>query len=72
MILKILVFIVVIAIIYLVFFKKSRGVIDKKQDKSNDAESLVECSKCATFVPLKEAYIKDGKYYCSKECMLKA
>ncbi len=42
--------------------------IKAKPSTKQDEETLVECEKCHTFVSSKEAIIKDGKYYCSKEC----
>ena len=29
---------------------------------------MVECQKCGLFISSKDAIIKNGKYYCSKEC----
>lgn len=31
-------------------------------------EVLCECKRCGTFVAQNEAFMKDGHYYCSKEC----
>lgn len=57
-------------LIYLVFFKKSRPNL-KKNSKKLDAQTLVECEVCNTFVSVNEAIIKNAKYYCSKECAKK-
>ena len=41
----------------------------KKKDKNKQIEdTLVQCAKCDVFVSDKEALIKDGKYFCSKDC----
>jgi uncharacterized protein len=29
---------------------------------------MIECAKCTTFVSDKEAIIKDGHFFCSREC----
>ncbi|MDD3324373.1 MAG: PP0621 family protein [Sulfurospirillaceae bacterium] len=63
MIMKILIFIAILVIIYMVFFKKTKG-----KEKKIEGEAMVECEKCSTFVSDKEAIIKDGHFYCSKEC----
>ncbi len=79
MILKILVLLIIIYIIYLIFFKpqtlsvkKERNFKPKnpfkRKEKKEDTEIMVECEKCGIFISSKEAIIKDGKYYCSKEC----
>jgi len=72
-ILKWLILGVIVYVVYIAFFKSksvqnSKGSFDKKDD---DSEDLVECSECGTFVAKHEAFIKNGKFYCSKECMLK-
>ena len=50
--------------------KKAEGTDRKPKNKNGDksAEVMVECAKCGTFISSKEALIKDGRYYCSKEC----
>ena len=48
------------------FFIKQKPLADKSSKKDEDL--LVECDKCGTFVSTKDAIIKNGKYYCSKEC----
>lgn len=70
MILKILFLIIILVLIYLFFFKVSRG--DKSPKKSNNpklqGETMVECPACGTFVSNKEAIIKNGQFFCSREC----
>ena len=61
MLLKLLLLAAVIGGIYYFFIKK-------KPQIPKETETMVECQKCGTFVSNKEAIIKDGKYYCSKEC----
>lgn len=72
MIFKLIILAVIIYIIYLTFFKND-ALTAKKENKQrskreDDSEIMVECSKCGIFISSKEAIIKDGKYYCSKEC----
>jgi uncharacterized protein len=61
MLLKLLLLAAVIGAVYYFFIKK-------KPQIPKETETMVECQKCSTFVSNKEAIIKDGKYYCSKEC----
>jgi len=38
-----------------------------KEEKKLDEDTLVECSKCGTYVTIKESTLINGKYYCD-EC----
>ena len=40
----------------------------KKEEKKQIEDTLVQCTKCDVFVSDKEALIKDGQYFCSKDC----
>jgi len=74
MILKWLIFGAIIYAVYTIFFKsKSVTSNDKKTHTKDDSDSeeMVECCECGTFISTKEAFIKSGKFYCSKECMNK-
>ncbi|MEJ2467851.1 MAG: PP0621 family protein [Campylobacterales bacterium] len=75
MILKILLVLGVIAAVYFLFFKKSAPLSQpKKKDtaaKKPEEDTMVPCEACGVFVSVKEAFMKDGKYYCSKTCMEK-
>ncbi|BAF69471.1 PP0621 family protein [Nitratiruptor sp. SB155-2] len=62
MLFKILLLAAVIGAIYYFFIKKKPIAHDKETD------TMVECDTCGTYVSNKEAIIKNGKYYCSKEC----
>lgn len=67
---KILLIAALVAFIYFLFFR-GRKVTQKtseKKDNKKVEEIMVECDKCSTFISQKEAIIKDGKYFCSKEC----
>jgi len=59
-------------VIYIMFFKKSpKEVQSKRRSKKKSApkgDIMMECERCETFVSEDEAIIKDGKFYCSKEC----
>lgn len=67
-----LVVVVLIAIIYYFFVRKSSnlniGGKNSKSDKKSIEEMCFECKKCGTFVSSSESVIKNGEYYCSKEC----
>lgn len=70
MILKILAIGAVLFLVYIVLFKKDRekDVTKKEDEKIEDV--MVECPSCSTFVSKKEAILSNGKYFCSKECLL--
>jgi len=69
MILKLLVFAIIGIWIYkflggrLLHVPKPRSKAEKKLDE----DTLVECSKCGTYVTVKESILIHGKYYCD-EC----
>jgi len=73
--LKLLILGLVIYGIYRLFFKKDLNIknyskkFSKRNEEQKDAEVLVECANCKTYISSNEAFIKDGKYFCSKECM---
>lgn len=70
MLLKIALFAVIIFLIYMFFFKNSRkeDIQKSASKKVLEGETMVECQMCSTFISHKEAIIKDGLFYCSKEC----
>ena len=66
MLLKLLLLIGIVVGIY-VFFKK-KALISSSSDNSHE-EAMIPCAKCDTYVSAKEALKRDGKYYCSRECL---
>ncbi len=66
MLLKLLVFIAVIAALVYFFWIKPKK--DAKNAANKDAENFVECEKCGTFISVKDAVLSEGKYVC-KECL---
>lgn len=70
MLLKIALFIAVVVLIYIFFFKNTRRDEIKKNNakKAIEGETMVECKECSTYISHKEAIIKDGQFFCSKEC----
>lgn len=66
----------VIGAIYYFFIKKSAPSAAQKSPKkdggdrkSDEAEEMVECSRCGVYVEIEEAILSNGRYYCSKECL---
>ena len=66
--------VVLAGIIALVYFflirkpsKEDRSGKEGKPPSKNDNE-MVACHKCGTYVSPDEAIIKDGRFYCSKQC----
>lgn len=75
MVLKVIAIVVVLILVYIIFFKKNReeeiGVKSNKKNKKHEIEDeLVECPSCKTYVSSKEAILSNGKFYCSKECLV--
>lgn len=66
MLLKLLLLIGVVIGVYYLFFKKKS--LPPPGDNSAD-ETMIPCSKCNTYVQTKETLMRDGKPYCSRECM---
>ena len=71
MVLKIIAVVIMAFLAYILFFKKTRekDIITKKNEKIED--EMVECPTCKTYVSQKEAILSNGKFFCSKECLLK-
>ncbi len=72
MLFKFLLLVGIFFAIYIIFFKRSKKEVSnerKKKSKSTPkGDIMMECEKCETFVSEDEAIIKDGKFYCSKQC----
>lgn len=70
MILKILGLVAVLFLIYFFFFKVARSGENgpKTTKKKLQGETMLKCAACSTFVTDKDAIIKDGQFFCSREC----
>jgi len=66
---KILLLALVLFVVYIVFFKKSREKDIKKKKYDEITDTMVECPKCGTYVSKDDAILSNGKYFCSKECL---
>jgi len=69
MILKLIIFALAGIFIYKLLGGKIPTVPKPKsrEQKKLDEDTLVECSKCGTYVTMKECIVIHGKYYCD-EC----
>jgi len=68
MILKLIIFAVAAYFIYKFFGGKTPTLGRKSTaEKKLDEDTLVECSKCSTYVTVKESVLINGKFYCD-EC----
>jgi uncharacterized protein len=65
--LKLLLFAGIITAVYFLFFKK-KSLSPPSTDKSQE-EAMIPCARCGTYVQIKETLMRDGKYYCSRECL---
>ncbi|TLD87854.1 PP0621 family protein [Helicobacter sp. MIT 05-5294] len=55
--------------VYLLFFRKNTPTHkNPKNPKTPQDSVMLECAQCGTYVSSEEVIIKNGKYYCSKEC----
>lgn len=60
--LKWILIILALAGIYVIFFRK-------KDSEKSDEKIMVECEKCKTFIAKNEAINKNGRYFCSNDCL---
>lgn len=65
--LKLLLFVGALSAVYFFFFKK-KSLSPPSNDNSQD-EAMIPCAQCGTYVQVKEALMRNGKYYCSRECL---
>jgi len=65
--LKLLLLIGLIVSVYFLFFKKKS--LKPPSSNNSQEETMIPCAKCDTYVSAKEALIRDGKHYCSRECL---
>ncbi|TLD95461.1 hypothetical protein LS71_008105 [Helicobacter jaachi] len=42
-----------------------------RKDKHDDAQTMYQCAHCGVYVSAKEAFLSNGAYFCSKECLQK-
>lgn len=64
---KFLLFVGLLSAVYFLFFKK-KSLTPPSSDNSQE-EAMIPCAKCGTYVQVKESLMRDGKYYCSRECL---
>ncbi|RUM65857.1 MAG: hypothetical protein DSZ05_05360 [Sulfurospirillum sp.] len=77
MIIKLIILGLVIYGVYVLFIREG-NLLDQVKEKTKqasakaaekeEAETVVECYKCSVYVSVDEVILKDGHYYCSKEC----
>ncbi len=59
---------IIIYLAYIFLFRDKKISGENSADKT-DSQTMVECNKCSVFISSDEAVIREGKYYCSRECM---
>jgi len=62
---KLILFLIIIAVIYFLFFKKPQ--VEQRNDNEDDSKDLIMCEKCKTFTPKNEIKKINGKNIC-KDC----
>jgi uncharacterized protein len=58
-----------IAAVYYAFFNKKSLPNNPSKENKKPQEPMIACAKCGTYTDVKETFIRDGYYYCSRECM---
>ena len=66
---KFLVVAIVLFVVYIIFFKKTREKRIRNKKNEEITETLVECPKCGTFTSKDDAVLSNGKYFCSEDCL---
>lgn len=77
---RIIFFVIIIAVIYFAWRStRMRQIkLEKRMDRQEKAnlaaqannapgEKMVSCAHCGLYVPISEAIVRDGKYYCSRD-----
>ncbi|MFA6189269.1 MAG: PP0621 family protein [Sulfuricurvum sp.] len=57
-----------IAAVYYTFFNK-KSLPTPPKNNQRPEEAMIPCTTCGTYTDIKETFIRDGHYYCSRECM---
>lgn len=65
---KILIFVAIIATIYVLFFRKK---VVKNDAQDEPSFEMVECASCKTFISKDEAIKKGNQYFCDIKCVEK-
>lgn len=59
----------IIFAIWFFFFRKK--VVKESKDNNIESFDMVECQKCGSFISQDDAIFANGRWYCSKECLIK-
>jgi len=69
---KIIIILFIVGLVYFLFIRKiednSNSKIKTKKDKPSETDTMVECVKCHIFLSPDDTILKNGQYFCSKEC----
>ncbi|HEX5670260.1 MAG TPA: PP0621 family protein [Sulfuricurvum sp.] len=57
-----------IAAVYYAFFNK-KSLPTQHKNNQQPEEAMIPCATCGTYADVKDTLIRDGHYYCSRECM---
>ena len=64
-----------IAFIYFFYFRKPSPKVstkERKKERKEDANEMVECAACGVYSELDDAIFSNAKYYCCDECVAKS
>ena len=57
-----------VTVVYYTFFKKT-ALPGSKKPEQRPEEAMIPCAKCGTYTDTKGTLLRNGHYYCSRECM---
>ncbi len=58
----------IIVLIWFLFFRKKK--VKTNNDKHIESFDMIECQRCKNFVSQDDAIFANGRWYCSKECLI--
>jgi uncharacterized protein len=70
MLLKVIAVFTVLFLVYILFFKRNRERSIKNKKDEIIEDEMVSCPTCKIYISQKEAILSNGKFYCSKDCLL--
>ncbi len=65
---RLLIVLLVVVLIWFLFFRKKK--VKNNINKNIESFDMIECQICKNFVSQDEAIFSNGRWYCSKECLI--
>lgn len=66
---KLAIFAIIIVAVWFLFFRRK---MPRERDSTRDeiAHDMIECDKCGSFFAKNEGVFANGRWFCSKECLI--